>query len=123
MVSASKPYASAVPVRISRSGVSPCVAERATAYTIAIATSAEQNADTDSAHTPSPANAPSRMTALAPTAAPDEIPSTNGSASALRTIACTATPTVASPAPTTAASTTRGSRISQTIVYDATSAE
>ncbi len=81
-----------------------------------MAASAETNADADSAHTPSPAKAPSRMTALAPTAAPEEMPSTKGSASALRTMACTATPTVESPAPTTAARTTLGSRISQTMV-------
>lgn len=81
-----------------------------------MAASAEANADADSAQTPSPANAPSRITALAPTAAPEEMPRTNGSASALRTMACTATPTAARPAPTTAPSSTRGSRISQTMV-------
>ncbi len=77
VVTAPKPYASAVPVRISRSGVRPR-GERATAYTSAMAASAETNADTDSAHTPSPASAPSRMTALAPTAAPEEMPRTKG---------------------------------------------
>ncbi len=74
------------------------------------------------AYAPNPANAPIRITALAPTAVPDEMPSTNGSASALRTHGLHRHPTAARPPPTTAASTTRGSRISQTMVYAKTHA-
>ncbi len=82
---------------------------------------AEANAAVDRAQTPSAPMAPKMRTALAPTAAPEEMPSTNGSASALRTMAWTATPMADSPAPTTAASTARGRRSSQTMVYAGTS--
>ncbi|RPK34163.1 hypothetical protein EES40_35355 [Streptomyces sp. ADI93-02] len=94
---------------------------RAIVYTSTMARSAERKAAVDSAQTPSAPKAPKMSTALAPTAAPEEMPRTNGSASALRTMACTATPTAAMPAPTTAASTERGNRSSQTMVYDETS--
>ncbi len=103
-----------MPVSTSRSGVSPR-GVRATAYTSAMAARAETNAAVDSAHSPSAPKAPKMSTALAPTAAPEEMPRTKGSASALRTMAWTATPTEASPAPTTAASTARGKRSSQTM--------
>ena len=46
----------------------------------------------DSAHRPSEANAPNSSTVVAPTLAPEEIPSRNGSASALRTSTCTTRP-------------------------------
>ncbi len=86
-----------------------------------MAISAETNADTDSAQTPSAPSVPKSRTALAPTAAPEEMPRTNGSARALRTRACTATPMAESPAPTTAARTARGKRSSHTMVYAETS--
>ena len=70
---------------------------------------------TEIAQTPSDANTPSSSTAVAPTLAPDDTPSRNGSASALRTRTCTTAPAVVRAAPTTAASRTRGSRICQTI--------
>ena len=47
--------------------------------------------------------------------APEETPRRNGSARALRTMTCTTVPAVVSAAPTTAASSTRGRRICQTI--------
>jgi hypothetical protein len=53
--------------------------------------------------------------AVAPTLAPEDTPSRYGSARALRTRTWTTVPAVASVAPTSAASSTRGSRISQTI--------
>jgi len=68
------------------------------------------------AHTPSEANAPSRSTAVAPTLAPDDTPSRNGSARAFRTRTCTTEPAVVRAAPTRAASRTRGTRICQTMV-------
>jgi hypothetical protein len=64
---------------------------------------------------PSDANAPNSSTAVAPTLAPEETPRRNGSARALRTSTCTTVPAVVSAAPTTAASSTRGRRICQTI--------
>ena len=47
--------------------------------------------------------------------APAEIPRMYGSAMGFRTVACMAVPTTARPAPITAASSTRGKRMSQTI--------
>ena len=70
---------------------------------------------TESAHTPSDAKAPKSSTEVAPTLAPEDTPSRNGSARALRTKACTTVPAVVSAAPTTAASSTRGRRICHTI--------
>src|SRR5690606_38976970 len=66
-------------------------------------------------------NSPNTTTAAAPTEAPEETPRMNGSASGLRTSDCTAAPTAARPAPTTAASSTRGVRTCQMIVYEVTS--
>ncbi len=70
---------------------------------------------TDRAHTPREANAPKSNTAVAPTLAPEDTPSRNGSARALRTIAWTTVPAVVNAAPTSAASSTRGRRICHTI--------
>jgi hypothetical protein len=64
---------------------------------------------------PSEANTPNNSTAVAPTLAPEETPSRNGSASALRTSTWTTVPAVASVAPTSAASSARGGRMSQTV--------
>src|SRR3954447_1322992 len=58
----------------------------------------------------------SRMASAAPSAAPDDVPRTYGSASGLRTIPWNVAPATARPAPTSAAVRTRGSRSSQTIV-------
>ena len=88
---------------------------RETRNTAAMAPSAPSTLPTDRAHTPSDANAPNSSTAVAPTLAPEDTPSRNGSARALRTSACTTVPAVVSAAPTTAASSTRGRRICQTI--------
>ena len=88
---------------------------RETRNTAPIATSAPSTLPAEIAHTPSEAKAPNSSTAVAPTLAPDETPSRNGSASALRTRTWTTVPAVVSAAPTTAASSTRGSRICQTI--------
>ena len=52
---------------------------------------------------------------VAPNAEPPETPSTNGSASGLRRSACSATPTIESPAPASAARSTRGRRTSKTM--------
>ena len=88
---------------------------RETRNTAAMAPSAPSTLPTESAQIPSEANAPNSSTAVAPTLAPEDTPSRNGSARALRTRACTTVPAVVSAAPTTAASSTRGSRICQTI--------
>ena len=64
---------------------------------------------------PSEAKAPNKSTAVAPTLAPEETPSRKGSARALRTRTWTTVPAVVRAAPTTAASSTRGRRICQTI--------
>ncbi len=57
-----------------------------------------------------------RMPMAAPSAAPDDVPRTYGSARGLRTMPWNVAPAIARPAPTTAAVSTRGSRSSQTIV-------
>jgi hypothetical protein len=88
---------------------------RETRKTAAIAPKAPSTLPTEIAHTPSEANAPNSSTAVAPTLAPDETPSRNGSARALRTSTWTTVPAVVSAAPTTAASSTRGSRMSHTM--------
>ena len=88
---------------------------RETRKTAAIAPSAPSTLPAEMAQTPSEANAPNSSTAVAPTLAPDETPSRNGSARALRTRTCTTVPAVVSAAPTTAASSTRGSLICQTM--------
>ena len=62
----------------------------------------------------------SRIPIAAPRAAPDEVPSTYGSASGFLTMPWKVAPATASPAPTTAAVRTRGRRRSQTIVSVAT---
>ena len=56
------------------------------------------------------------MAIAAPSAAPDAVPSTNGSASGLRSRPWKVAPATASPAPTTIAVSTRGRRSSHTIV-------
>ena len=89
---------------------------RETANTAAIAASAPRMLPAEIAHTPSDANTPSSSTAVAPTLAPDDTPSRNGSARALRTRTCTTAPAVVKAAPTTAASSTRGSRICHTMI-------
>ena len=88
---------------------------RDTKKTAAMAPSAPITLPTEIAHTPSEAKAPNRSTAVAPTLAPEDTPSRNGSASALRTSTWTTVPAVVRAAPTAAASRTRGSLISQTI--------
>ena len=70
---------------------------------------------TEMAQIPSDAKAPKSSTAVAPTLAPEETPRRNGSARALRTMTCTTVPAVVSAAPTSAARSTRGRRICQTI--------
>ena len=57
-----------------------------------------------------------RIASAAPSAAPDDVPSTYGSASGLRTMPWNVAPATARPAPTRAAVRTRGIRSSQTIV-------
>src|SRR5580698_541306 len=106
---------STTPHKISWVGASPRP-DCDTPNTTAMATCAPRTLPTEIAQTPSDANAPSSRTAVAPTLAPDETPSRNGSASALRTRTCTTTPAVVRAAPTTAASRTRGSRICQTMM-------
>ena len=80
-----------------------------------MAAMAPRTLPTDRAHTPREANAPKSNTAVAPTLAPEDTPSRNGSARALRTIAWTTVPAVVNAAPTRAASSTRGRRICHTI--------
>src|SRR5580658_5809257 len=103
------------PHRISWVGAS-CRPFRDTRNTAAMAASAPRTLPTEIAHIPSDANAPRSRTAVAPTLAPDDTPSRNGSASALRTSTWTTDPAVVRAAPTTAASSTRGSRICQTMM-------
>ena len=105
---------STTPHRISWVGAN-CRPVRETRNTAAIAPRAPRTLPTESAHTPSEANAPNSSTAVAPTLAPEDTPSRNGSARALRTSACTTVPAVVRAAPTTAASSTRGRRICHTI--------
>ena len=88
---------------------------RDTRNTAAMAPMAPSTLPTDSAHNPSEAKAPNSSTAVAPTLAPEDTPSRNGSANELRTRACTTVPAVVSAAPTKAASSTRGTRICHTI--------
>jgi hypothetical protein len=88
---------------------------RETRNTAPIAIRAPSTLPAEIAQAPSEANAPNSSTAVAPTLAPEDTPSRNGSASALRTRTWTTVPAVARVAPTRAASSTRGSRISQTI--------
>ena len=59
-----------------------------------MAAMAPRTLPTDRAHTPREANAPNSNTAVAPTLAPEDTPSRNGSARALRTIAWTTVPAV-----------------------------
>ena len=56
---------------------------------------------------------PSRIAAVAPSDAPEEIPKIYGSAKGFFTTACIITPQAESPIPTSAASTKRGRRSSQ----------
>ena len=64
---------------------------------------------------PSATPIPSRIAAVAPSEAPEEIPSIYGSANGFFTTACMITPQTESPMPTKAANTRRGKRSSQTI--------
>lgn len=89
--------------------------ERARKYTATSAARAPQNAATGRENIPNRVTWKTR-TSTAPTDAPDETPSSIGSASGLRTRACSAMPDTDRPAPTTPASSTRGSRTSTTIV-------
>ena len=89
--------------------------ERARKYTATRAARAPQNAASGSENGPNSVTLKTR-TSTAPTLAPDDTPSSIGSASGLRTRACSAIPATDSPAPTTAHSSTRGSRTSVTIV-------
>ena len=85
----------------------PTRASRATIASVAVA---PINAATP---TPVPPNAPSMPQRIASTAAselPDEIPSVNGSASGLRSNACSAQPAPASAPPTSSEPSTRGIR-------------
>src|ERR1700729_4134131 len=70
---------STTPHKISCVGARPRP-ERETRNTAAIAPSAPSTLPAEIAHTPSDANTPNSSTAVAPTLAPDETPSTNGSA-------------------------------------------
>jgi len=106
---------STTPHKISWVGASPCPL-RETANTAAIAARAPRMLPAEIAQTPSEANVPSSSTAVAPTLAPDDTPSRNGSARAFRTRTCTTVPAVVRAAPTSAASSTRGTRICQTMV-------
>jgi len=98
-----------------------CPDSRATAKTSTIASRAPAMLLTERAQSPRDANTPNSSTAVAPTLAPDDTPSRNGSASALRTRAWTTVPAVVSAAPTIIASSTRGSRICQMISSATTS--
>ena len=71
------------------------------------------NAPPDSVDAPPPT--PRTTTSTAPVDAPDEMPSTNGSASGLRSSDCMIAPQIARPAPQTAASSVRGRRSSHTM--------
>ena len=62
------------------------------------------------------------MDAEAPTAAPDEMPMTPGSASGLRNTPCMTTPAVASAAPTSTAMSSRGTRMSHSVASPLTCA-
>ena len=65
-----------------------------------------------------PSTSPKRViTSTAPAEAPEDRPNKNGSASSLRVVVCKSKPTIASPAPVSAASRTRGRRKSMTIVF------
>lgn len=88
---------------------------RAMRKTAAVAPSAPTKALTDRALAPSPEATPNAIVSAAPVVAPEVTPSRYGSARTLRTIACSATPAIASPAPTTTPSSTRGIRMSQMI--------
>ena len=66
---------------------------------------------------PSAAPTPRRIAEVAPSDAPEEIPRMYGSARGFFTIACMMTPQDASPAPTSAARTSRGRRRSHTISW------
>lgn len=106
------------PASTSRSGEN-APPRRAISHTSAKVASAPAKAapEVPSPSTP-PVPSPSTSAPTAPSEAPEEIPSRYGSASGLRTSACTAVPTRPSPAPTTAASRARGSRSCHTIRSD-----
>src|SRR5690606_23359867 len=91
----------------------PPPAPVASSSTSAKETSAPRNAPPDNDTAPPPM--PSTAIITAPVEAPEEMPSTKGSASGLRNNDCMITPHTASPAPHTAASKVRGRRSSHTI--------
>src|SRR5699024_7656515 len=88
---------------------------RAMTKTSSAAPSAPRKASSDCAYSPSAAPIPKRIAAAAPVEAPPETPRMYGSASRLRTIACSAAPLIARQAPTAAPISTRGTRTDQTI--------
>ncbi len=106
-------YATATPASTVREGTSWPVSPLARTSTSPNETSAPMNAPEESAIVAVPR--PSRMTLAAPTEAPAEMPSRYGSASGFRITACMTVPITASPPPTSPASSTRGSRSSQTM--------
>ena len=95
--------------------MAPAPARRETRNTAAIAASAPSTLPAEIAHTPERRERPEQQHRGRADAGPDDTPSRNGSASALRTRTWTTVPAVVSAAPTTAASSTRGSRICHTI--------
>ena len=88
---------------------------RAMTKTSSAAPSAPRKASSDCAYSPSAAPIPKRIAAAAPVEAPPETPRMYGSASMLRTIACSAAPLIARHAPTAAPISTLGTRTDQTI--------
>ncbi|ABA50457.1 hypothetical protein BURPS1710b_3207 [Burkholderia pseudomallei 1710b] len=93
----------------------------ASAITSAVAASAPANAANDSVNGPNAAPRPN-VAATAPSIAPELTPSRCGSASRFAVAACSATPTIASVAPTSAASSARGNLICQTMLSSANDA-
>ena len=103
----------AIPARISLAEVAfpPMFAMAITAKEVTIA---PINAGTPTEFPPRNPPTPSMIASVAPRDAPDEIPSTYGSASGFWTIACITTPQTERAIPTARASRTLGSRISHT---------
>ncbi len=118
LLNAEKAWAMAMPAGTSRSGLTRpwCWA---TAKTTTMAASAPSNAAPDNAYSPAAPSEPNSSTAVAPTEAPEDTPSTYGSASGLRTSAWMVTSAAVRPAPATAASSTRGRRSCHTAVHPA----
>jgi hypothetical protein len=87
-----------------------CLPIRASRHTTSSVPAAPTSAAPPTPATPNAPSIPSRIASTAASDAPDEIPSVNGSASGLRSSACSAQPAPASAAPTTIAASARGMR-------------